>query len=85
MRTLYKDWQSFLQRDVLAENVVRHVMEREGLAESEVLFYLLHLWRDRNPRRERRHSFERWTRGPLGPELRCCTLTWRAVLGAAVC
>ena len=60
-----EDWRSFLQKDAHARNVVLRVMQREGLAENEVLSYLLRLWADRDLPRERVHSSEQWMRGPL--------------------
>jgi len=59
-RNLKEEWHTFLQKDVDAQVIIHRLMERTGLSEDEVLFYMMDMWAEQNLTREQRRSFDKW-------------------------
>jgi hypothetical protein len=59
-RNLKEEWHTFLQKDVDAQVIIHRLMERTGLSEDEVLFYMMDMWAEQNLTREQRRSFDEW-------------------------
>jgi hypothetical protein len=59
-RNFNEEWHTFLRKDVDAQVTIHHLMERTGLSEDEVLFYMMDMWAEQNLTREQRRSFDKW-------------------------